>query len=141
FAEEKRSGTIELLATSPITDMQIILGKWFAALGMYCVLLLVSAVNLALLFLYGTPDWKPMLAGYLGLLLQGGALLALGTLISTMTRHQMIAGAATFGISLLLWVMDWYTAFDNSTTAQVLGYLSVVKHFESFSKGVIDTKD
>ena len=72
FAEEKRSGTIELLATSPIRDSEIILGKWLAALTLYACILLVTAVNFGFLFRYGKPDWKPLLIGYLGLLLQAG---------------------------------------------------------------------
>ena len=82
-----------------------------------------------------------MLVGYLGLLLQGGCLLALGTLISTMTKNQIIAGIATFFISLLLWLLSWFTAFDTSVTATVVNYLSIVTHFENFGKGVLDSKD
>src|SRR6202041_431584 len=82
FAEEKRSGTIELLATSPIRDIEVIIGKWLAALSLYACMLLVAAVNFAFLFKYGKPDWKPLLIGYLGLLLQAGALCAIGPFIS-----------------------------------------------------------
>lgn len=141
FAEEKRTGTIELLATSPVRDIEIILGKWLAALTLYACLLLCSAVNLAFLFRYGNPDWKPMAIGYLGLLLQAGALLALGTFISTLTRNQIIAGAATFGLCLLLWVFAWVSGYDSSTWATVLAYLSVVTHFNFFGEGVIHSKD
>ncbi len=141
FAEEKRSGTIELLMTSPIRDIELIIGKWFAALTLYAVVLAVSALNLMFLFAYGKPDWKPILIGYLGLLLQGGCLLAIGTFISTLTRNQIIAGVAGFCISLLLWVLEWTTAFEASASSKVLAYLSVVTHFETFSKGVIDSKD
>src|SRR5438876_7560120 len=76
FAEEKRTGTIELLVTSPITDMEVILGKWLAAMLLYGCMLLVTALNFAFLFKYGHPDWKPLVIGYLGLYLQAGALLA-----------------------------------------------------------------
>lgn len=141
FAEEKRTGTIELLATSPVRDSEIIIGKWLAALLLYCCLLLFTALNFAFLFRYGNPDWKPLLVGYLGLLLQTGALLAIGTFISTTTKNQIIAGAATFGVCLLLFVFGWVAGFDNSTWARVLSYTSVGTHFESFVKGVIDSKD
>jgi ABC-2 type transport system permease protein len=141
FAEEKRSGTIELLATSPVRDVEIILGKWLAAVGLYACMLLVAAMNLAFLFKYGRPDWKPLLIGYLGLLLQAGALLAIGTFISTLTKNQIIAGAATFGVCLLLWVLEWVSGYETAAWAQVLAYMSIITHFESFAKGVLDLKD
>lgn len=141
FAEEKRTGTIELLATSPIRDLEIIIGKWFAALILYATMLLFTAVNFAFLFKYGNPDWKPLAIGYLGLLLQAGGLLAIGTFISTLTKNQIIAGAATFGICLLLWVLEWVSGYETATWAKVLAYMSVITHFESFAKGVLDLKD
>src|SRR6202049_2848810 len=141
FAEEKRSGTIELLATSPVRDIEVILGKWLAAMMLYACLLLFTALNFAFLFHYGKPDWKPLAVGYLGLLLQAGTLLALGTFISTLTKNQIIAGAATFGVCLLLWVLEWTSGYESATWAQVLPYLSVITHFESFAKGVIQAKD
>ena len=141
FAEEKRSGTMELLATSPIRDLEVILGKWFAAVTLYACMLLFTALNFAFLFKYGNPDWKPLAIGYLGLLLQAGGLLAIGTFISTLTKNQIIAGAATFGVCLLLWVLEWVSGYETATWAQVLAYMSVITHFESFAKGVLDTKD
>jgi ABC-2 type transport system permease protein len=141
FAEEKRSGTIELLMTSPVRDLEVILGKWLAAFTLYASILAVASLNFIYIFVYGKPDWKPVLVGYLGLLLQGGALLAIGTFISTLTRNQIIAAVAGFCVGLLLWVLEWSTSFETSTWAKVLSYLSVVTHFETFSKGVLDTKD
>ena len=141
FAEEKRTGTIELLVTSPVRDLEIILGKWFAALILYASLLAFSGLNLIFLFTYGHPDVKPLLVGYLGLLLQAGALLAIGTFISTLTKNQIIAGAVTFAICLLLFVFGWASGYDTSTWAKVLAYMSVSTHFDSFVKGVLDTKD
>src|SRR5215472_15688096 len=141
FAEEKRTGTIELLATSPVRDIEIILGKWLAAVVLYACLLLFTAVNFAFLFKYGHPDWKPLLIGYLGLLLQAGALLAIGTFVSTLTKNQIIAGAVTFGVCLLLWVLGWVSGYETATWARVLAYMSVITHFESFGKGVLDSKD
>ena len=141
FAEEKRTGTIELLATSPVTDMQVILGKWTAAMIMYGGMLLLSAVNFVFVFRYGHPDWKPLAIGYLGLLLQAGALLALGTFISTLTKNQIIAGAVTFAVSLLLYILEWVTSFETATWVHVVSYMSIITHFESFSKGLLDSKD
>src|SRR5579872_6331729 len=101
FAEEKRTGTIELLTTSPVRDIEVILGKWLAALALYASILIFTGLNFAFLFRYGNPDWKPLAIGYLGLLLQAGGLLAIGTFILTLTKNQIIAGAATFGVELL----------------------------------------
>ncbi|MBI5084840.1 MAG: ABC transporter permease subunit [Acidobacteria bacterium] len=141
FAEEKRSGTIELLLTSPVSDMAIILGKWMAAVTLYACLLGISMLDVAFLFAYGNPDWKPMLIGYLGLLLQAGGLLAIGAFISTTTKNQIIAGGVTFGVCLLLWVFEWVAGYETTAWATVMAYMSVVRHYEPFSKGVIDTKD
>jgi ABC-2 type transport system permease protein len=141
FAEEKRSGTIELLATSPLKDMEIILGKWLAAMFLFACMLALSALSIVLLFAYGKPDWRPIAVGYLGLLLQGGCLLAIGTFISTCTKNQIVAAAATFAVCLLLWVLEWVSSFDSSVTGQVISYLSVLSHFDSFAKGVLDSKD
>ena len=141
FAEEKRTGTIELLATSPIRDFEVILGKWLAALLLYAAMLLLTLLDFAWLFRYGNPDWKPLAIGYLGLLLQAGALLAIGTFISTLTKNQIIAGAATFGVCLLLWVLEWVSGYESATYARVMAYLSVLPHFESFAKGLLSLKD
>ena len=141
FAEEKRQGTIELLVTSPVHDMEIILGKWLSAVIMYSALLLVLLLDYSFLFAYGNPDWKPVATGFLGILLQGACLLALGTFISSLTRNQIVAGAVGFALALILWILNWTTSFGNSATVQVLNYLSIVSHMDGFSRGVIDTKD
>ena len=141
FAEEKRNGTIELLATSPVRDIEIIIGKWFSATLLYCWIIVFACINFVFLFRYGHPDWKPVAIGYLGLLLQAGALLAIGTFISTLTKNQIIAGAATFGVCLLLWVLEWASGYETTTWARVLAYMSIITHFESFARGVLDSKD
>ena len=141
FAEEKRTGTIELLATSPVRDIEIILGKWLAAVVLYACLLLFTALNFAFLFKYGHPDWKPLLVGYLGIFLLAGALLAIGTFISSITKNQIIAGAITFGVCLLLYVFGWVSGYETAAWARVLSYMSVATHIESFEKGVLDSKD
>ncbi|HEX8816098.1 MAG TPA: ABC transporter permease [Terriglobales bacterium] len=141
FAEEKRSGTIELLATSPVSDLSIIVGKWLAAVILYICMLAFTSINIVFLFKYGNPDWKPLAINYLGLLLLAAGLLAIGTFISSLTKNQIIAGAATFAACLLLWVIGWVSGTETAGWAKVIAYFSVVDHFESFAKGVIDTKD
>jgi ABC-2 type transport system permease protein len=141
FAEEKRQGTIELLVTSPVTDLEIILGKWLAAVLMYSALLTILLADFSFLFIYGKPDWKPVATGFLGILLQGACLLAFGTFISTTTKNQIVAAATGFALALLLFVLSWTTAFGSSPITQFLSYLSITSHFESFARGVIDTKD
>lgn len=141
FAEEKRQGTIELLVTSPVHDVEIVLGKWLSAVIMYSALLLVLLADYSFLFIYGQPDWKPVVTGFLGVLLLGACLLSLGTFISTTTKNQIVAGAVGFALALLLWILDWTTSFGNSPTVQVLSYASILSHLDSFARGVIDSKD
>lgn len=141
FAEEKRTGTIELLVTSPIRDIEVILGKWLAALLLYGGMLFLTALDLLFVFKYGQPDWKPVAVAYLGMILQAAGMLAVGMFISTLTKNQIIAGGATFGVCLLIWVLGWVSSYESSTWAQVMSYMSVTTHMESFSKGLLDTKD
>jgi len=141
FAEEKSRGTIELLLTSPVNDLQIIVGKWLGALLLYLCVLGMAILNTGLLFAWGKPDIKPVLVAYLGLILQGGALLGIGIFISTTTKNQIIAGGVTFFTCLLLWLLSWFTAYDTSAAAQVVNYLSIVTHFENFNRGVLELKD
>ncbi|MBI4459677.1 MAG: ABC transporter permease subunit [Acidobacteria bacterium] len=141
FAEEKKTGTIELLMTSPVTDLQIILGKFLASFLLYAALLGITLLYVLLLFLYGDPDWRPLVAGYLGQLLLGGCFLSFGLLLSTFTRNQLVAGSLTFGLFLLLWVIDWVSDYSSSGIGQIANYLSFTTHIENFSKGVLDLKD
>jgi ABC-2 type transport system permease protein len=140
-AEEKRTGTIELLLTSPVRDSEIILGKWLGAMLLYMCVLGMSMLSIALLFIWGKPDLQPVLVAYLGLLLQGGSLLAIGTLISTTTKDQIVAVVVTFHLSLLLWLLSWFTAFGETSFTRVINYMSIVTHMENFSKGILDFKD
>jgi len=141
FAEEKKNGTIELLMTSPVEDIGIVLGKWLGALLLYMCALGTSLFTVALLFFWGKPDWKPVAIAYLGLLLQGACLLALGAFISSLTSNQIIAGAIAFFASLMLYMLSWFTNFADSRFSKVLNYLSIITHMDNFSKGLVDLKD
>ena len=141
FAEENRTGTMELLLTSPVRDYEIIVGKWLAGMVLYSAMLGLTGLNVLILFIYSTPDWQALLVGYLGLLLMGGTFLAIGGFISTLTKNQIVAGAVTFGVFLLLYVLDWVNAYSTSTLGKVCQYLSVAPHFQQFGKGVVELKD
>ena len=140
YSEEKRSGTIELLLTSPVTDVQIIVGKFLGALGLYVAMLLVTMVYIAILFVYGNPEWRPLVASYLGLLLIGGAFLSIGLLISSTTNNQIVAGIITFVVFLMLWIVGWFAESSGPVMGDITKYLSITEHFDDFSKGIIDTK-
>ena len=139
YAEEKRSGTMELLLTSPLTDFQIIIGKFLGAMALYALMLSLTLIHIGVLYWYAEPEWAPVLSGYLGLLLMGGSFISIGLAISSMTKNQIVAGVATFAVLLLFWVINWLGDATGTTTQSVLAYLSVLEHFDDFSKGVIDT--
>jgi ABC-2 type transport system permease protein len=140
YSEEKRSGTIELLLTSPVSDVQIILGKFFGAMGLYAAMLAVTVLYISILFFLGNPEWKPVIAGYLGLLLMGGCFIAVGLLVSSLTKNQIVAGIATFAVFLFLWVINWIGESAGPTGREIVTYISITDHFSDFARGVIDTK-
>jgi ABC-2 type transport system permease protein len=140
YSEEKRSGTIELLLTSPVTDVEIILGKFFGALGLYIAMLSVTLPYMGILFYYGNPEWRPLVAAYFGLVLMGGAFVSLGLLISSTTNNQIVAGIVSFVVFLLLWIVGWFADSAGPTIGPITSWLSITEHFDDFSKGIIDTK-
>jgi ABC-2 type transport system permease protein len=140
YSEEKRSGTIELLLTSPLTDVQIILGKFLGAMALFAAMLLVTSIDIAILFFLGNPEWKPVLTGYLGLLLMGGCFVSVGLLISSLTKNQIVAGFMTFAVFLMLWVINWIAESAGPTGRAVLSFLSITDHLDDFTRGIIDTK-
>ena len=139
FSEEKKQGTDELLFTSPISSLHIVLGKFFAGLSFYFVLLIPTILFQALLFVYGNPDFLPVVSGYIGLLLMGSAFISVGLFISTTTENQIIAAIGGFALALFLWVVGWGASFAGPTFAPVLEYISIITHFEDFAQGVIDS--
>ncbi|UCH32939.1 MAG: ABC transporter permease subunit [Armatimonadota bacterium] len=141
LAEERRSGTLELLLTSPVTDFQVILGKFLAAVGLLAVLLAATMHFPLILVQYGSPDPGPLLTGYLGLLLVGASFMAVGVLASSLTESQVLAGFLSFGALLVLWIIGWGADQAASGIGEVLRQISILNHFDDMAKGVIDTKD
>jgi ABC-2 type transport system permease protein len=139
FSEEKKRGTIELLLTAPITDLQVVLGKFFAAAGFYVVLLLTTLVEMAVLYTYSTPASGPILTAYLGILLYGLAVLAIGMFISTLTENQIVSAVLSFAVILLFWLIDVFSRSAGESVKAVLTYLSILDHLNEFLMGVLST--
>jgi ABC-2 type transport system permease protein len=140
YSEERKRGTMELLMTSPLTDTQIVLGKFLASLTLLIIMLVPTFFYNAYVFLHTEPaaPWRILFTAYLGIFLLGGALLALGSFFSSLTESQIIASIVTFGGILLLWVVDYGTPGTGGVAA-VLQYVSIFRHFDDFTRGVIDT--
>src|SRR5262245_47538308 len=141
FAEEKRSGTMELLLTYPVRDGEVLAGKFLAAIVLYAILLALTLLYVGLVVAYGRVEWGPVLTGYVGLLLLGGMLLANGLFLSSLTENQIVAATTTLGVNLLLWVLGWGAEFAEGTARVVLQFLSVPEHLDTFTRGIFDTKD
>lgn len=140
YSEEKKRGTMELLMTSPITETEIVIGKFLASFTLFALMLLPTLSYLVFMYAHSDPmpPWRIMVAGYAGILLLGASLTALGTFISSLTENQIIAAVLTFAVFLILWVLD-IGHNGTSVIASVVGYLSVIRHYEDFTRGVIDT--
>jgi ABC-2 type transport system permease protein len=141
LSEERRTGTAELLFTFPISDWDAIWGKYLATLTVFAVMLGLTALYPLLLFKYTTPELGPILTGYAGLFLIGAAFIAMGLFFSTLGESQLVAGVSTFGCGLLFLIIGWINPFVSPTAAAVLSEMSILEHFDSFSRGVLDSND
>jgi ABC-2 type transport system permease protein len=143
FAEEKKTGTIELLFTYPLKDYEIVLGKWLAAITVIFSMLVLTAPSPFIAFGFAkSAEWGPVLSGYLGLFLMAISFLSLGILISALTENQIVAISVSYGALLGFWFVGW--AVDPNSgkeIGKVLGELSIISHLANFTRGVIDTKD
>jgi ABC-2 type transport system permease protein len=139
FSEEKKRGTIELLLTAPITDLQVVLGKFFAAAAFYGVLLLTTVVEMGILYMYSSPATGPILSAYLGILLYGLAVLAIGMFISTLTENQIIAAVLSFGTILMFMLVDAFARSAGESVKAVLTYVSIIGHLNDFLTGIVST--
>jgi ABC-2 type transport system permease protein len=141
FAEERRNGTYELLMTSPLTVTEIVLGKFLGCLGFMTVIILLTGIYPAILFIYGNPEWGILAAGYLALFSLATVFVTVGLLTSSVTENQIIAAVSCFVALLLLYLFSWPAETTGTALGQVLKYLSVIEHFSEMVKGVIDSRD
>jgi ABC-2 type transport system permease protein len=141
YAEEKKSGTIELLFTAPLSDAETAIGKFLAAFFMFFLMSGLTLLYPFILSRVSTIEWGPVWSGYIGFLLMGGAFISIGLLISAFTSNQIVASLLTFGILLFFWIIGWSSEFATGIFSKVLSYLSLIEHFDDFAKGVCDTTD
>lgn len=141
YAEEKKSGTMELLLTAPITNLQTLLGKFFASLFLYVLILLFTLVYQVFLFIYSDPEWLPILIGYLGLFLMGSVYIAFGVLFSAITENQIVAAVSTFAFILFFWSIGWLASFLVPAIGELVQNFSLINAFDDFSKGILDSKN
>jgi ABC-2 type transport system permease protein len=141
FAEERRSGTIELLLTYPVRDGAVLVGKYLAALTLYVIMLIFTLVYPAMLLYFARLEWGPLATGYLGLLLMGATFLSVGIFASSLTENQIVSSLITFGVLLIFWVIGWSAENVGGVWGKVLSDLSILEHYDTFAKGVLDTKD
>lgn len=141
YADERRSGTMELLFTLPVTDKAVLAAKFAAVLTTLALLLAGTLPSMAVLEALADPNWKAMLCAYAGLFLMGASFLSLGMFSSALTRNQIVAAVLSFGALLLFWVIGWLSSIMGPTSVRLAEYLSIIRHFDNFSKGVLDTRD
>jgi ABC-2 type transport system permease protein len=141
FAEERKNNTIELLFTAPVTWTEIIFGKFFSALGFVLVLLALTLPFPLAIAAAVKPDWAVIATCYIGTILMIGIYVAVGMWCSSVTENQIVAGGLTFGIILFLWIIKWAALNAGPAWGDFLGYLSIIDHFEDFSRGVFNSKD
>jgi len=140
FAEEKQSGSIEIVLTMPVRTIDIILGKFFAALIFVALMLVPTLVYLATVIYVGSPDAGPVIGGYLGALLLGGAIASIGIFASSLSKNPIVAVITAWGIGISLWIVDWLVIFLPSKL-RFIQYIGTDYHFQNISKGLIDSRD
>lgn len=141
LVDERRSGTDELLLTAPISVPAIVVGKFLAAVAIYVVMLLVSAIFPIILAILGDPDPGPIFTGYLGILLLGSALIAAGIFASSLTQDTMIAGMVGFVMMFALWSFSWLSTALPGHWGAIAAKLALIDRFDVFLRGVVDTVD
>ncbi|MCG8499446.1 MAG: ABC transporter permease subunit [Firmicutes bacterium] len=138
ISEEKKSKTDQLLLTSPVSLTGVVIGKYLAAVAVFLISLLITGVYPIILYIFSSPSLGEILAGYLGFFLMGSAFIAIGLFISSMTENQVISAVASFGVLLLLWLIDMIVPFiQNPFIARAIEWLSILRRFQDFTLGIL----
>ncbi len=141
LAEERKSGTMELLLTYPVRDVEVVLGKFLACFVVFLTMICSTFLYPGLLLAFGEPEVMPIVTGYIGLILLGAAFISLGLFTSSLAENQIIAASIAFGMLFVFWLMSYSVTLVSPGLGQVISYLSITDHLESLAKGVVDTED
>ncbi|MBS1959705.1 MAG: ABC transporter permease subunit [Bdellovibrionales bacterium] len=141
FAEERKQQTIQLLMTSPISIAEMVVGKFFSAFFLVFTMLMLTVVYPIILWIFGNPDYGPILTSYMGTLMLSSCYVAAGVFFSSMTENQIVAGALTFAAGLFFWLINWASQSAGPVFSDILDYMSLIQHYNNFSQGIIDTTD
>lgn len=141
LSEEWKSGAMELLLTYPLRDIEVVMGKFLACFIIFATMITTTVTFPILLIVLGQPEIMPIFTGYLGLLLLGGAFIALGLFTSSLTENQIIAASVSFAMLFIFWLLSYSTVFVTPGIGQFIKYLAITEHLDSLAKGVVDTED
>jgi ABC-2 type transport system permease protein len=141
LSRERDIGTIELLLTAPVRDWEVVAGKFLASLLLYVGMVAITGLYIPVLVAFGSPDLGTIGAGYLGLLLLGASLLALGVLTSSLTQNQVVAAVLGVVASVSLWLLSILSSLFGSNVRDLISYLTPSGHYYNFVDGIIDTRD
>jgi ABC-2 type transport system permease protein len=141
FSEEKRSGTMEFLMTTPTTNTEIVIGKFLGSLGFFSVLMGITLVYYPILEFFGSPDRLAMLSGYVGLWLEGALFIAIGLLASSLTQSQLIAAIVSYAILFTLYFSTVFTKSLSGSSEDLLAAFTTASHSQNFAVGLITPVD
>jgi ABC-2 type transport system permease protein len=141
LAEERKAGTMELLLTYPVRDIEVVTGKFLACFTVFLAMIFSTFIYPVLLVFLGEPELMPIVTGYIGLILLGAAFISLGLFTSSLTENQIIAASMSFGILFVFWLMSYSVNLVSPGLGQIISYIAITEHLESLAKGVVDTED
>jgi ABC-2 type transport system permease protein len=141
FSEEKLTGTMEFLMTTPTTNTAIVLGKYLGSLIFFTLLLIMTTVYYLIIEYFGRPDRLATLSGYTGVWLEGAFFLSIGILTSSWTRNQIVAAISSYTILFLLYFSSSFIKYFSGTAETVIRYISTLSHLENFTVGLVTTAD
>ena len=141
IAEEKRAGTLELLITMPVRDSEVVLGKFFASLGLIVVLLVLTGIYPLMIGRLGVLDVNPLFVGYLGMVLLASAGIAIGLFFSSITENQIVAFMVTFVVLLILWILEYVGSSATGLLGDIINFVSFKRRLTPFTRGLLDIRN